>query len=139
MLDDVAVPEGFENLFRVSNFVDLFGPVYQKKSESTYILAIRVADKHCNIRGNLHGGVVSSLADTAMGYNVAFSEDPPTSSVTINLSVDYIGRIQKGDWLEAHVDIEKKGNRIVFVSCRFFVEEKIVARSNGVFNLLTKK
>ncbi|MGI1678023.1 MAG: PaaI family thioesterase [Cellvibrionaceae bacterium] len=133
------IPKGFESLNRISNFVNLFGPVYQKKADTTYILALRVEEKHCNIRGNLHGGVVSSLADTAMGYNIAFSEAPPISSVTVNLTVDYIGRIQKDDWLEAHVDIEKKGNRIVFVSCRFFVDGKKVARANGVFNLLTKK
>ncbi len=134
-----SIPEGFESLNRISNFVNLFGPVYQKPTDTTYIMALRVEEKHCNIRGNLHGGVVSSLADTAMGYNIAFSENPPTSSVTVNLSVDYLGRIRQGDWLEAHVDIQKKGNRIVFARCTFFVGKEIVARSNAVFNLLTKK
>ena len=132
-------PAGFESLFRESNYVKLLGPIFHKKMGDTFVLGLRVAEKHCNTRGDMHGGVMSSLADTAMGYNIAFSEQPPISAVTASLTVDYFGRTGVGDWLEAHVEIQKKGKRLTFISCNFFVGENSVARATAVFHMLQKQ
>jgi len=135
-IDDV--PTGFEPLYRESTFVKLIGPIYQKHKDGLLVLGLRAGPQHCNVRGDLHGGVVSSLADIAMGYNIAFSEDPPVSAVTASLTVDYVGKVSQGDWLEVHVDIQKKGKRLAFVNCFFYVDDKRVSRANAVFHILSK-
>lgn len=133
------LPEGYEPLFRESAFTQLLGPIFQKRTEHCLQLGLRTREKHCNMRGDIHGGVISSLADIALGYNVAFSQEPPISAVTATLTVDYMGRIRVGDWLEVAVDIQKLGKRLAFANCVFTVADVRVARANGVFSIINKK
>jgi len=137
-MNNAEIPEGYEALHRESNFIQLIGPFYQKRCGDTLRIAMRAEEKHCNMRGDVHGGVVSSLADMAMGYNIAFSQQPPVSAVTASLTVDYVGRISRGDWLEVEVDIQKMGKRLVFANCFFYVGERRVARANAVFSILSR-
>ena len=85
------IPEGFEPIFRSSPYLDLIGPIYNKKSDSGLVIGLRAEQKHCNARGLVHGGVFSSLADIALGYNAAFKGKEPVPMVTASLSVDYAG------------------------------------------------
>ncbi len=137
-MSEANIPSDYVPLNRESPYIQMIGPVHQIVKDDGFQLGLRVQKKHCNVRGNLHGGVISGLADTAMGYNLAYSESPTISSVTVNLSVDYIGRVCEGDWLEAHTEIQKKGKRIAFLVCSLYVGANLVARSNAVFNILTK-
>lgn len=137
-MSEESIPSDYVPLNRESPYIQLIGPVYQIITANGFQLGLRVQKKHCNVRGNLHGGIMSGLADTTMGYNLAYSETPTISSVTVNLSVDYIGRVCEGDWLEAHTEIQRKGKRIAFLNCSMYVGENLVARSNAVFNILSK-
>lgn len=56
------VPPGFQPLFRSSPVIDLIGPVYSKGEGADLVLRLRVEQKHCNMRGALHGGIVATLA-----------------------------------------------------------------------------
>jgi len=99
---------------------------------------MRVQEKHTNARGTLHGGVLASIADIALGYGLATSTTPPTSMVTANLSVDFAGGAQIGDWVETSLDIQKVGSRMAFANVYFSVGRERIARASGVFLVLTK-
>jgi len=86
----------------------------------------------------LHGGVLASIADIALGYGLATSTTPPTSMVTANLSVDFAGGAQIGDWVETSLDIQKVGSRMAFANVYFSVRRERIARASGVFLVLTK-
>lgn len=131
-------PEDFKILERESPFINLIGPIFEKSTAECVVIGLRASEKHCNMRGDIHGGVVSSLADIAFGYNIGFAQQPPISAVTATLTVDYVGRISQGDWLEVHTDIHKLGKRLVFANCFFYVGETRVARANAVFSILNK-
>ena len=94
-------PDGFAPLFRTSPFLDVLGPFYHRRDGRALILGVRIAEKHCNARGTAHGGLLMTLADIALGYSLAYAEDPPASLTTANLSVDFAGSAKLGDWLEA--------------------------------------
>ncbi|MGQ9425300.1 PaaI family thioesterase [Gilvimarinus sp. F26214L] len=136
---NLNVPGGYEPLYRESAYIETIGPVYHKRTPECLVLAMRASEKHCNVRGNIHGGVVSGLLDTAMGYNISFAEEPPLSAVTITLTVDYMGAVRCGDWLEAHTHIQKLGHKLAFVQATLMVGDTQVARGNGVFKILRKK
>lgn len=131
------IPEGFEPLFRSSPFLDLLGPIYNKKTEQGLIIALRAEKKHCNARDLVHGGVFSSLADVALGYNAAFAGSEPVPMVTASLTVDYAGSARLGDWIEISVDVQKVGRSMAFANCYFMVDSKRIARASGVFNVLS--
>lgn len=97
------------------------------------MLGLRVAAKHCNMRGTLHGGILATLADVALGYAIAFSTKPPTGLVTANLTLDFAGTAKIGDWLEVRVDVQKKGSRLAFANCYISAGESRIVRASAVF------
>ncbi len=132
------IPDGFEPIFRRSPYLDLLGPIYNKKSDSGLIIGLRAEQKHCNARNIVHGGVFSSLADIALGYNLAFSGNEPIPILTVNLNVDYAGSAKSGDWIEIETDIQKLGKSMAFANCCFTVDAKRIVRASGVFSLAGK-
>jgi uncharacterized protein (TIGR00369 family) len=94
---------------------------------------MRAEAKHCNARGTVHGGMLATLADVALGYTMAFSSTPAASLVTANLSLDFAGTAKIGDWLEARVDVQKRGSRLSFANCYITVNEQRIVRASAVF------
>jgi acyl-coenzyme A thioesterase 13 len=130
------IPQGFEPLFRTSPYLDLIGPIYNRTTEKGLIIGLRVAEKHCNARSSMHGGVFSTLADIALGYNAAFHSPEPTPMVTASLSIDYAGSAKLGDWVEITTDVQKVGRSMAFANCYFAVGTKRIVRASGVFGVL---
>lgn len=133
------VPAGFKPIFRLSEYTELIGPLYSRKTDEGISLGLRFETKHSNSRGKGHGGMISTLADLAMGYSLAFSEQPPRPFVTVNLNVDFLGHIEIGEWVEVSVDIDRKGQTMAFARCDFRVDERQVARATGVFKTTKAK
>jgi acyl-coenzyme A thioesterase 13 len=131
-----AVREGFEPLSRTSPFTELLGPIYQKVDAAGLVIGLVAEEKHCNARGIVHGGLLGTLADIAMGYSAAFSTEPPTPIVTTSQTVDYVGKGEKGDWIEVHTDVQKVGRNTAFANCYFHVGSKRIARASAVFSVI---
>jgi acyl-coenzyme A thioesterase 13 len=129
----MSVPPGFKPLFRTSPVTELIGPLYCCGEGAALVLGLRVENKHCNARGLVHGGILAALADTSLGYAMAFSTDPPTSLVTANLTLDFAGTARVGDWLQTQVDIQKQGRRLSFANCYIAVGEQRIVRASAVF------
>jgi uncharacterized protein (TIGR00369 family) len=126
-------PTGFAPIFRTSPFLETIGPLYSAGSGAALVIGLRVQEKHTNARGTLHGGVLASIADIALGYGLATSTDPPTSMVTASLNVDFAGSAQIGDWIETALDLQKIGSRLAFANVYFTLRGERIARASGVF------
>src|SRR5262245_21846353 len=66
-----------------------------KRTDNAVIIALRLAKPHTNARGNVHGGLISALADNAMGYSCGQAIGWASSLATITL-VDFTGIAQIG-------------------------------------------
>ncbi|MDO9620193.1 MAG: PaaI family thioesterase [Pseudomonas sp.] len=132
------IAPGFTPLFRSSPFLDLLGPIYNQRSDTGLVIGLRAEEKHCNARGLVHGGVLSSLADVALGYNSAFAQEPPTPIVTSSLTIDYAGTAKLGDWITIESDVQKVGKSLAFANCYFVVESVRIARASAVFSVITR-
>ncbi len=128
-------PPEFEPLFRTSPFLDLLGPFFfRKQPDGTFVVGLRVQPKHANARGTAHGGVLMTLLDIAIGYRTAFSQDPPAALTTASLTADFAGAPKVGDWVEAHVDVQKVGGRLAFANAFLVVDGERVVRGSAVFS-----
>ena len=127
------VPAGFAPLFRTSPFLDLIGPVYSQGRGAELVVGLRVSAKHANARGLAHGGVLTTLADIALGYAASTLRDPPVRMVTASLTTDFAGSAQVGDWVEARTDIQKLGGRLVFANAYLTVGDERIVRASAVF------
>lgn len=127
------IPENFKPLFRTSPVLELIGPLYCKGEGADLVLGLRTESKHCNARGNVHGGILATFADVALGYAVASSSTPPGNAVTVNLTLDFAGSAKIGDWLESRVDIQKHGSRLSFANCYIVAGGQRIVRASAVF------
>src|SRR5947199_9584531 len=129
-----APPTGFEPLFRSSPFLETVGPLfYRRDPERGLVIGLRIAEKHANARGFAHGGLLVTLADIALGYQTAFGQDPPAGLITANLTADFVGAAKIGDWVEAHVDVQRLGGRLAFANAYLVVDGERIVRASAVF------
>ena len=133
------VPNGFQPLFRTSPAIELIGPIYCKGSGRDLVLGLRVETKHCNARNIVHGGILATLADVALGYATAFANNTPQAMVTVNLSLDYAGNAKVGDWLETAVEVQKLGSRLAFANGYISRDCERIVRASAVFMLPAAK
>jgi uncharacterized protein (TIGR00369 family) len=132
------IPKDFELTPLTSPFLELVGPFYIKDHNGGFIIGVQATKKHCNTRGFIHGGLISTLADFALGYNAARSGDTPIKVATINLTTDFSGVAKLGDWLEAQVDVQKVGKSLAFANAYIYANGRRIARASGVYNLIAE-
>ena len=125
--------EGFAPYAHSSPFFDLIGPLLYREGQGGLEFALELDERHVNDRGSAHAGVLSSVADVALGYVTMFSQDPPVSVVTTSLTIDFAAGAAPGDTLVARVDVQKVGRRMAFANCYLSVEERRIARASAVF------
>jgi acyl-coenzyme A thioesterase PaaI-like protein len=77
-----------------------------------------------------------TLADSALGINLSYHEEPPRRMVTVNLSTDFLQPARLGDWIEAHVTVQRMGMHLAFASCNLQCGQKLVLRASGVFAII---
>ena len=130
----MKVPRGFRLLTRLSPFTSLIGPLYVRaRAGAELSIGLHIEEKHTNIRGNCHGGVLASLADLCLGYAMHHKLGTRGAYVTANLTVDYAGAARVGDWVESQVDIQRIGTRLAFANCYLVVGERRIVRASGIF------
>jgi len=130
------VPAGFERLKRGGPYMANLGDLYCSREGGAIVIGMRILDAHTNMRGIAHGGMLASLADSALGLGLTMHCEGRQSFVTVNLSTDFVDAARPGDWVEAHVDIQKLGGRVAFANCYLQVGTKRILRASGVFAVM---
>jgi len=54
----------------------------------------------------------------------------------VSLTTNFIAPASPGDWVEAHVDIDRMGGRLAYASCRLLVGARCIMTGSGVFALM---
>jgi uncharacterized protein (TIGR00369 family) len=133
------IPEGFERHFRQSPLTDPWEPLYSRRTDDAVIIGLRLAKPHTNGRGLIHGGLIATLADNAMGHSCAQVMGGVSSLVTIGLAVDFVGAAQVGQWLAVETDVIKTGSTICFAQSFIKADDIVIARANATFRVVPRK
>ena len=137
MLD---VPAGFERHDRKSPLTEPWEPLYRRVSGDIVILGLRAGPAHTNSRGFVHGGLISALADNAMGLSaVAAARAEGTSeikgAVTVSLNLDFLDSARIGQWLTIEPVVLRHGRTLAFTECHVRADGQLVARASATFRL----
>ena len=139
-MTSTEIPDGFERHFRQSPLTAPWEPIYSKRTEDAVIIGLRLAEPHTNSRGLVHGGLITSLADNAMGLSCgARLEGGGSRLLTVSLSIDFIGSAKVGQWLAVETDVIKLGSNLCFAQCFVTADGARIARANGTFSVVKKK
>ncbi len=136
------IPPHYKPHTRPSPLTDPWEPLYAQQTEHAVFLGVEIREAHCNSRGFAHGGLISSLADNAMGLS-AVREARQTqannkmSALTVSLSLDFLDTASIGDFLEVKPELLKVGRTLAFVDCRIVCGERLVARASASFRMVS--
>src|SRR5690606_12037836 len=100
------------------------------------VIGLTLEKRHLNNAGNLHGGVVASLLDVAMGLCGTWAADPQDRRVAITLSmnVNFSAPAGEGERVRAVASCRKQGHKIFMASCDLLAEAgNLLAFGEGVF------
>ena len=132
------LPPGFLPSPVLSPFMALWGPIYMRiDSKEARVLGLWVDDQHLNHQEAMHGGMVASLADNAMGSLSAHASGGPIA--TVHLSIDYLARVPQGRWLEVHSKLDKLGGKMLFTSCEGRIDQQLVFKASAVFSPIRRQ
>jgi uncharacterized protein (TIGR00369 family) len=115
-------------------FIGLVGPIWQKPDASGVRYAFRADAKHRNRRDIVHGGMIMSFADRALGMTARHAAGKP--QVTIQLDVHFVDAVQIGEFVEAQVEIVRQTRSLIFVKAELLVGARVVATANGIWKIL---
>ena len=133
MTDD-TIPAGFVRHDRRSGLTDPWEPIYALTDDKAVRLALRAGPAHANSRGFVHGGLISALADNAMGLSCGRQLTGASGLVTVTLTVDFISTGRIGQWIEFRPEVIKVGRALCFASALVMADDAICARANATFS-----
>ncbi len=131
------IPSGFKLIENRSAFGNLIGPVYYKALSNSGIFGFRAQEKHINLGGYVHGGMLSSFADIVMGQFANRNYDFLT--VTINMSLDFISLAKKDEWITGVSKSIKEDKKFVFLEVQVESNKKTILFGTGVFKIIKLK
>jgi uncharacterized protein (TIGR00369 family) len=107
-------------------------------SEGRVRLGVDTTDAQKNLLGTIHGGVLATLADTAMGFAVRTAIDPGRPHVTIDLSVRFMRPASPGR-LEAVGTVARAGSQIAFADADVVAADgTLLARASGTYGVASR-
>jgi uncharacterized protein (TIGR00369 family) len=96
------------------------------------VVAVDAGPEHLNPHGSVHGGVLATMIDVAMGTAVASTGGE--SPVTVSLAVTYLEPGRPGR-LEARARVRKRGTRLMVVEAEVVQDDEVVADALGTFSV----
>ncbi|MCJ2139728.1 PaaI family thioesterase [Methylobacterium sp. E-066] len=117
-------------------FIAHVGPLHVRDSDGAY--AFRAEQKHANLIGVVHGGMLMSFADRALGETAMRAADG-ANCVTIQLEMKFIDVGRLGDWIEVHPQVVKRTGSLVFMRGDVREGKRLVASADGVWKILRRK
>lgn len=123
-------------------FADLVGYELITWEEDLAEIALTVAERHLNRSGLMHGGVLTTLVDTACGYCGCFTpaSETPRRAVTLSLTTSFIGTGQPGQRLVARARRSGGGKSVFFADCTVVDGDgRVVGSGQGTFKYIAPR
>lgn len=131
-----GVPEGFRALdLPPSPFVIANGPFHARWEGERFVLAIRIEEKHCNVVGVCHGGMIMTVADMLLTVGSNIQANLSRFLPTISMTCDFLAPVNRGDWLEGRVDVLRTTRNLVFSDGLLSVAGEPAARASAILRL----
>ncbi|TMJ32627.1 MAG: PaaI family thioesterase [Alphaproteobacteria bacterium] len=133
----MSIPPGFRELTEAIGFAAANGPWFEKIDDGRLIRGFRPGPQHANSHGIVHGGMLASFIDSAMGSTVFHVLE--RRCVTMRLSLDYLMPGRVGDWLQAEAEVIGHDEHMAQVRARLYGPRHDALVGHGSFALLSRK
>jgi uncharacterized protein (TIGR00369 family) len=109
-------------------FGELIGPIWRQCDARFGIVA---EARHLNFADIVHGGMLMTLADQAMGMTAQRATGGKPHA-TIELNIQFVDAVRLNEFVEAHCEVVRLTRAIIFMQCKLFVGVRAVANATGI-------
>lgn len=119
-----------------SPFHNWFGLRLVQIGSGTAVVKVELSSNHHNMQGIVHGGVISTVADTAIGLALRSMLEPGLTHRTAHLSVNYLAKVEGGELAGRGRALHAGGKMGYGEADVTDGSGKLVARANATFIVL---
>jgi uncharacterized protein (TIGR00369 family) len=135
MVEDGELFRALRERVAASGFHSWAGMEVVDASAGEVTIAMDVLDRHVNLQGLVHGGMLAILADTACGLSIRSAIEPGRLHVTTDLDVHYLAPARPGR-LFGHGKAIKVGRSLAFAEASVEDGEgRLLARAQSRFSV----
>lgn len=119
-----------------TGFIGLVGPLYHLPFDGGDVSWFRFfpEDKHRNRNEVVHGGMLMTFADRALGFS-ARRGDMSRRQATVQLDVHFIRPVNIGDTVDFEGRVIRETRMFVFADGTMTVGDEIVATARGIWRI----
>lgn len=120
-------------------FAELIGLTLHPDSEAGFSRCeLRLAPRHLNPHGVVHGAVLFALADTGMGAALYTTLAPAEQCATIEVKINYFKAVCAGT-LVCETRIVHRGRRLANLESQLHCDGVLLAQANGNYAILASR
>ncbi len=116
---------------------DHIGPFYFRNTDAGYLFAFKADDRHCNVTGIVHGGVLMTFADYSACME-ATDNYADENCVTISFNCEFVSAGEIGELMECRARITRKTGSMVFSTGEVFSNGETLLTFSSVMKRLRK-
>ncbi|MFC3691989.1 PaaI family thioesterase [Chenggangzhangella methanolivorans] len=129
--------EGWE-VFDGQGFVDHVGPFYVRTgADGLRSFGFVAEPKHANLIGVVHGGMLMTLADRALGV-AAWDAAGGKPSVTVQFDMQFLSAVKMGEFASMQPELVRLTRSLVFMRGTLMVGDRAAAAANGLWKILDR-
>ena len=126
--------EGWK-LVAARGFPVLVGNFWSKRFEAGYRFGFLADERHANVGGVVHGGMLVTFVDDLLGLSTHFAVGQRPVS-TIQLNTRFIAPARPGEFLVLVPQVQRVTRSVVFIRGEVFVGDRLILSADGVWKIL---
>ena len=128
-------PKGYTLTHLIDPFELHVGPIFEQGPKGARHFAFIVDERHVNMRGVIHGGMLMSFADAVLGQ-AAWDACDHAACVTLNMQSQFIAPARAGDLVEVTPVLTRRTRSLMFLRGDFTVGGETIYTVSSVWKLL---
>lgn len=111
-----------------------------ESGERSATVEMTTTEDMANHSGFVHGGMISTLADSAMGRSLRTLKPGVARAMSFDLKLTFISAVKIGETLRATGHVIHAGRRTAVAECRIEgADKRLVATASGTFAVTREK
>jgi len=119
----------------VGGFTGFAGAYWWRGAGSEAAIGFIAGEHHGNHIGTVHGGMLMTFADVALGFGVVQALGAPRCA-TVQLTTQFIATAKLGEFITCRPEVIRQTDQLVFVRGLICVGDKVVASADGIWKVL---
>ena len=116
-------------------FAALVGPILARREGDVWAYAFRSGQQHENRQGAVHGGMLMTFADHAIGA-IAWEAGGRRKCVTMQLDCQFLSAAVPGDLIECRGEAVRSARSVIFMRGELTVGDRAVLSATGIWKIV---